>query len=107
MKYLFYYNKILTFEINRLNINNEINFNNVIVPIILDLPDFVFYNKNKQIYQLIGAILFDKENGYTLVMKIKNNYYHFFNNKIIEINNEYYNNINKYCIRLFYDEYFL
>lgn len=106
-KYLFNYNKILTFEINRLDNYDNLNFNSIIIPIMLDLPDFVFYNKYKQKYILIGAILLDEEYGYTLIMKIKYNYYHFVNNKIIELDYNYYNILNKHCIRLFYDECFI
>lgn len=101
-KYLFNNNNIITFEILRLSNDNELNFNIIKIPKILNLPKKVFYSK-KYIYELIGVILIDEYNGYSLIMKTNNKFYHHLTDKILLVDDEYYEQfINKHCIRLFY-----
>lgn len=103
VKYIFNYNEIINFEIDRLTMDDELDFSIIEIPKILDLPESVFSDNYKYVYNLIGVILIDNENGYSLIMKTGYNYYHHLLDKILLVNDEYFENfVYRHCIRLFY-----
>jgi hypothetical protein len=99
-------NNILTIYISRINCKNgQIIFekNNIKISKILDLPDFVF-ETNKEIYELIGIVIYDNdERNYTMIIKQNNKYLHYLNSHIIETDDEYFNIVASYnSTMLFY-----
>ena len=105
---------IITFNINRSNYDDihglRFNKHKLIIPKILDLPEYVFYNNDKNIYILIGIILYDKvyDNiyGYSIVIRKNNNkYYHYSFNNIYIIDNDFFEQkINYNATNLFYKQ---
>jgi hypothetical protein len=103
-KILLLNNNIILFEINR----NTINNNKIIIPKILNLPNYIFYKCKKNIYNLIAVILCKYINNikyYSLIIKLNNtnNYYHFFNDSIILVNDDYLDfQLSNYSTYIFY-----
>ena len=59
------------------------------IPLILDLPSFVFLNQIKVKYELIAVITYDSTNKkYELFMKDKKIFYYYKDHQIYKINNE-------------------
>ena len=73
--------------------DNPVNFiyNKLRIPYILDLPDSVFENNEKYLYELISVILFDNiEKKYSSIIKEGDKYYHYLYEEIIECNEQYF-----------------
>lgn len=59
------------------------------IPLILDIPSFVFLNQIKVKYDLIAVITYDSINKkYELFMKDKKKFYYYKNHQNYKINNE-------------------
>lgn len=75
------------------------------IPIILDLPSFVFYENIKFVYELVVVIIYDDvSQKYSLIMKENNKFYIFHHtNKILQCSNEFIINlISTKSTQLFY-----
>jgi hypothetical protein len=96
------------FEINRFYLNNiyEINYNEqiILIPKILNLQPFICYKNKHARLELICVILYHyRIKQYSIIIKDKDDFYHFLNNKIYLIDDEYFLNIiSKYANILFY-----
>ena len=101
-------NDIIYFELNRFNLNENcgIGYNTSILLIskILNLPPFLFYKNKHFKLELLCIILYHiNVKQYSIIIKDNNDYFHFFNNKIILVNDSYfYDIISKYSNILFY-----
>lgn len=104
-KQLLINNNIIMINLIRYDINPHIGmrFNscNIIIPYILDLPDFVFVNNDKKKYELLFVVIYhDKKKMFSSIIKENNNkFYHYLFDKIIKVDDEYFNKntINKAC----------
>ena len=97
-------NYIIKFDITR-PLDIKKSKNKIKIPYILDLPDFVFDNNEKQKYELIAVIIFDNNKlKYSCIIKENdNNYYHYLYDKIIKTNNKYFDKYTSYnATELFY-----
>lgn len=101
---------IIKFEINRYDYDTNIRElifrkDRIKIPYILDLPDFVFDNNEKQKYELIAVIMYDSnELRYSYIIKEDdNNYYHYLYDKIIKTDDKYFDKYTSYnATELFY-----
>ena len=78
--------------------------NKLIIPKYLYLPPFIFHKSNNIKLELISIILYDINiEQYSIMIKIENIFYHFINNEIIFVNNNYFFDItSNYANILFY-----
>ena len=94
-KYLIINNNIITFTINRFLFNDvglTFDYNKLDIPYILNLPNFVFENNDKKQYELIAVIIYNNNlKQYSIIIKQNNNFYHYLYDKIIEVDNKYFN----------------
>lgn len=82
-------------------------YNKVKIPYILDLPESVFENSEKNLYELISVVIFDdNQNKYSSIIKQGDKYYHYLYDKIIECDDQYFDEKTFYnAIGLFYRNY--
>jgi hypothetical protein len=91
--------KIILIKIERVTIDlitGEIDFLNdkFCIPKILDLPFFCFYKNEKFNYELIGVIIYDiTRRKYSIIIKQDNDFFHYLSDKIIKVDDAYFNDV--------------
>ena len=104
-KQLMINHNIIQFEISRFGFDNLFHNDKVIIPYILDLPNSVFVNNEKKVYELISVVIFDNiKKKYSCIIKEDDNqYYHYLYDRILKIDDNYfYDKTSSNAIGLFY-----